>query len=380
MAASLGTPLLLCAGFALVVTLVLLPAQLSRAAEHGEPEYLQKLLVIGTALLALVTGVSALWHDPNGLLPLLAVVVQAALCCLWYLHVTAYLWDDQRSRRSAAQHAALFAVGWVLALGAGLWAGGGTIAGGLLTVLMVAALLPLVLAWVVLAAKCDTLCLRDGLLLAAAPLPLAAGCGLLALGHGGVPVALAFALSLLLLQLYLSSRSGQKDALTGAHTRTWFKANLVERLQDAEENPFVLLMIDLDNFKRINDTWGHLEGDNALVAAVAVLRRSLRRTDLIARFAGDEFLVLANVSNVMEGEIILKRMDTQLSQYNMNSRKPYALGWSVGLVYCDRPREPDAVLAAADAQMYQRKKSREGQPTQRDGRAATRDTRPAQRA
>ena len=366
-------------GNPLVVTLALLPAQLNRAAEQGEPEYLQKLLVIGTALLAFATGVPALWHDPIGLLPLLTVVVQAALCCLWYLYLAAYLWDDQRARRNAARHAALFAVVWVLVLGAGLLAGKGALSAWLLPVLTGAALVPLLLGWVVLAAKGETLCLRDGLLLAAAPLPLAAGCGLLALGHGEVPVGLSFALSLLLLQLYLSSRSGQKDALTGAHTRAWFKANLVERLRDAEENPFVLLMIDLDHFKRINDTWGHLEGDNALVAAVAVLRRSLRRTDLIARFAGDEFLVLATVRNALEGEIILKRMDAYLCQYNMSSNKPYALGWSVGLVYCDRPREPDAVLSAADAQMYQRKKSREEQPTG-DGRIAARDTRPAQRA
>lgn len=371
----LQNPIFLSAGIAFLVTLALLPAHISRPAAPEEPEHHLKLLLGGTLLQAALSAAMAtpaLALVPTALPPVLTLALQAAMNGLWYLYLTACLWGEQRAWRSALWHMAVYGALWAIALAVGLVGDGLNGAAVLLPALGWATLLPLILGWALLLAKHDAQHPKDNLLLALAPLPLAAGSVELATAHLGIPVQLLFSLSLLVLLLYLTNHSGQKDALTGAYTRAWFKSNLAERIKSAGENPFVLLMLDLDHFKRINDTWGHLEGDNALVATVAVLRRSLRNSDLIARFAGDEFLVLASVGNANGGDIILKRMADQLGQYNMGSNKPYALSWSVGMIYCDRPQEADVLLGLADEQMYRRKKAKEkNEPAQLRASART---------
>jgi diguanylate cyclase (GGDEF)-like protein len=84
------------------------------------------------------------------------------------------------------------------------------------------------------------------------------------------------------------------DALTGVHSRRWLDQALprvVQRHQFAGD-PFALAVVDVDHFKRVNDTFGHPAGDSVLAAVAATLRDKLRPTDLIARFGGEEFVLL----------------------------------------------------------------------------------------
>jgi PleD family two-component response regulator len=85
------------------------------------------------------------------------------------------------------------------------------------------------------------------------------------------------------------------DELTGVDNRRGFLIHGEQLLNVARRSgqPVAIVFVDLDRFKQINDTFGHAEGDRALVATAAVLRRSLRETDIVARIGGDEFVALA---------------------------------------------------------------------------------------
>jgi GGDEF domain-containing protein len=89
-------------------------------------------------------------------------------------------------------------------------------------------------------------------------------------------------------------RQATTDPLTGLKNRIVFQNSLEEMIHVAERQgtPLAVLLIDIDHFKHINDTWGHLEGDRALRAVATALTEHVREQDIVARFGGEEFAVL----------------------------------------------------------------------------------------
>ena len=85
----------------------------------------------------------------------------------------------------------------------------------------------------------------------------------------------------------------RKDSLTGLYTRRAFEEKVIDKFQDNSSQNVIhaFMMIDIDNFKDINDEFGHLSGDQALIEATKIIRRNLRNQDIVARFGGDEFVV-----------------------------------------------------------------------------------------
>lgn len=85
----------------------------------------------------------------------------------------------------------------------------------------------------------------------------------------------------------------EQDALTGLATRSYFIKCAKGLLRSARHgnSAFCILMIDIDHFKRINDSWGHMQGDIVLKEVASTLRRALREVDVIGRFGGEEFIV-----------------------------------------------------------------------------------------
>jgi diguanylate cyclase (GGDEF)-like protein/PAS domain S-box-containing protein len=148
------------------------------------------------------------------------------------------------------------------------------------------------------------------------------------------------------------------DSLTGLFNRRGFEAIAAQQLKSAEHSTksSFLFYFDMNDFKAINDTWGHAAGDDALIKMGEVLRMTFRETDVIARMGGDEFVALAlNCGEVTNA--VLTRLRTELSQQNARNSLAgldYELSTGVGIARFtpDSPRSLEALLAIADRELY----------------------------
>jgi diguanylate cyclase (GGDEF)-like protein len=116
-------------------------------------------------------------------------------------------------------------------------------------------------------------------------------------------------------------------------------------------------MIDLDGFKRINDCFGHAQGDEALSETANVLRRCLHANDFIARYAGDEFVVIADIHRPEDATTLCSRIEESFESYNRESGKQWRLCASMGTAICDPGslQCPGKLIEEADKKMYQDK-------------------------
>lgn len=150
------------------------------------------------------------------------------------------------------------------------------------------------------------------------------------------------------------------DDLTGLNNRRGFLALAEQQIKFARRNnrELVLLFVDMDDFKQINDKHGHQAGDIALQRAARVLRATFRDSDIIARLGGDEFVVLA--ADTGTSASIVERLRRALVERNESEEYPYTLSFSVGAARFD-PEEPPSIqelLRMADAMLYEQKRSR----------------------
>ncbi len=149
------------------------------------------------------------------------------------------------------------------------------------------------------------------------------------------------------------------DDLTGLNNRRGFLALAEYHMKFAYRTgkPFLVAFIDLDDMKKINDTFGHQEGNRALVDASNVVRDSFRQSDILARLGGDEFAVLVADAAENSIETVINRVQHKLDFFNASPRRRYRLSFSMGIV----PGNPaqrshlEQLLEQADALMYQKK-------------------------
>ena len=152
------------------------------------------------------------------------------------------------------------------------------------------------------------------------------------------------------------------DDLTGLYNRRGFLSLGQSHLRLAQRGcrRFVLLYADLDGLKDINDTFGHREGDVALIKAADILRATFRNSDVVARLGGDEFVVLAVEAASDTDQQLLNRLQQQLDQFNRDSRLPYDLSMSAGVAGYEFtcPLTLEEMLAQADQALYAKKRGR----------------------
>ncbi|HUR00451.1 MAG TPA: diguanylate cyclase [Gemmatimonadaceae bacterium] len=152
------------------------------------------------------------------------------------------------------------------------------------------------------------------------------------------------------------------DELTGLPNRRGFITLSEQALKLAMrmERDVLMIFIDVDRLKLINDTWGHLAGDRALIDTARVLRESLREADLVARLGGDEFVAMMTVDSDQTADLIRSRIESRIEIHNAESERGYALSLSVGAIR--RKAEGTMVgdlLAQADSALYEQKRGRE---------------------
>jgi diguanylate cyclase (GGDEF)-like protein/PAS domain S-box-containing protein len=150
------------------------------------------------------------------------------------------------------------------------------------------------------------------------------------------------------------------DELTGLYNRRGFLTLAQQQLKMANraKRRMLLLFADFDDLKRVNDTFGHVKGDQALIEIANVLRESFRESDIIARIAGDEFVVLATEISGTSAETIATRLQENLEVRNARRARLYKLSLSVGIAHYD-PEHPcsiDDLMAQADTVMYEHKR------------------------
>jgi diguanylate cyclase (GGDEF)-like protein len=152
------------------------------------------------------------------------------------------------------------------------------------------------------------------------------------------------------------------DDLTGLFNRRGFVALVEEQLKlaDRHQRDSLLLFADVDNLKRINDTFGHREGDRALMEIANVLDEVFRESDIKARVGGDEFAVFAVEAYPDSAEVITSRLQRSLEAHNSERERPCKCSLSVGIVPYD-PKHPcslDELLSRADTLMYRQKEEK----------------------
>ena len=173
--------------------------------------------------------------------------------------------------------------------------------------------------------------------------------------------ALRYAMERQRVQLELLNLS-MIDDLTGLNNRRGFLRLSEHHVKLAYRigKPFMIAFIDLDGLKQINDTYGHQEGNHALVDASNVLKDSFRQSDILARIGGDEFAALVADASEDSIEIVTDRIQDKLASVNAKPGRRYDLSCSVGIVAADitQPTGLEALLSQADALMYQQKRSK----------------------
>lgn len=154
-----------------------------------------------------------------------------------------------------------------------------------------------------------------------------------------------------------------RDALTGIYNRRGFYNHAVKAIEDCRnsDKSIVLFSVDMDGLKKINDTYGHHEGDNAIVSIAKALTEAAQNDEICARFGGDEFLVLGVCDDEHSDDYcceFTKRVEQRLEEHDKTSRSPYRVKISCGnaAVKCSTVEELDEFIKIADENMYREKR------------------------
>lgn len=144
------------------------------------------------------------------------------------------------------------------------------------------------------------------------------------------------------------------DELTGLMNRREINLRAPELINQAKRytHTIALLMIDIDHFKQINDTYGHLEGDRVLTALGLRLKTFGRQTDLIARFGGEEFIMLLPDTNANEASLFAERLHKLISEIEVNN---ISVTVSIGITMSDGSQNLEELTKQADTALYKAK-------------------------
>jgi diguanylate cyclase (GGDEF)-like protein/PAS domain S-box-containing protein len=153
------------------------------------------------------------------------------------------------------------------------------------------------------------------------------------------------------------------DDLTGLYNRRGFMTFAEHHIKAAarRKEHILLILIDLDGLKQINDAHGHVVGDQALIDTASVIKRTFRNSDVMARVSGDEFVILSTDANGNGTSSIRKRLNENVKLHNSKHQRPFVLSLSFGIVKYDAqsPVSIDRLMVKADQLMYEEKSKKD---------------------
>ncbi len=175
----------------------------------------------------------------------------------------------------------------------------------------------------------------------------------------GVSIMLSsLVLSIIIVYLNIQNRSLITDHLTDVYNRKGFDMHIREMMRGSiRGKAFSAIMLDYNHFKSINDSFGHDMGDKALKESANLLKGCIRRNDFIARYGGDEFIILLETDNKQELEAIVARINHAIDNHNQNLYQPYQMSFSIGYAVYDTSSKPSAeeFVHHLDQMMYKMK-------------------------
>jgi len=148
-----------------------------------------------------------------------------------------------------------------------------------------------------------------------------------------------------------------KDPLTALGNRRFFDDTFAKAIQLSRrrQQPCALLLLDLDNFKQLNDNYGHAMGDELLIIVADCMREALRQTDSLFRFGGDEFAVILADDDADSADLVARRLLKAINQHYKCLQ--YGVSASAGLAYLQLHQAAEQFFAAADRALYEAKSS-----------------------
>jgi diguanylate cyclase (GGDEF)-like protein len=156
-------------------------------------------------------------------------------------------------------------------------------------------------------------------------------------------------------------RLATRDLLTGVYNRNYFNETIVRDIERAKRygERLSCILIDVNDFKRINDTYGHLHGDGVLRACAEILRKSVRKSDFLCRYGGDEFVIVTPQPTCKANIPLLERIQENTRMWNSRyAALDYQLSFSIGCAVWEKGMDILQVLHEADQEMYKDKKKK----------------------
>ncbi|MFK5978493.1 MAG: GGDEF domain-containing protein [Rhizobiaceae bacterium] len=164
-------------------------------------------------------------------------------------------------------------------------------------------------------------------------------------------------------ELKESQKNEMRDALTNISNRRWFEKSLVKEMEEAKKNnaPMCLVLIDLDHFKRVNDTYGHVIGDQVLRFFGSLLTKCLKGNDTIARYGGEEFAVVLPRTKIDDAVTLIETVRAQLEAAKLSlTKSKKSIGTvtaSFGITLLCDSDDAETLVQRADYRLYEAKNS-----------------------
>ncbi|MBS2012125.1 MAG: diguanylate cyclase [Deltaproteobacteria bacterium] len=165
-------------------------------------------------------------------------------------------------------------------------------------------------------------------------------------------------------KLQFALENAAHDALTGLFNRRYFERRLREECAHARRHlrPFSLVMLDLDHFKLVNDTYGHDDGDRVLRHMADVIQAQLREDDVACRYGGEEFVLLLRATTGMAARVVANRLRSNLANRPIalgDKREPKHITFSAGVAAADERNgfNADDIVQRADQALYRAKRA-----------------------
>lgn len=147
-----------------------------------------------------------------------------------------------------------------------------------------------------------------------------------------------------------------QDKLTGVFNR-FYLDNVKANLKKSENTKYTAIMMDLNNFKSINDNFGHMTGDEALINAASIMREAVGASGSVIRYAGDEFVVVLNTSDINDAKKCIESINQKFDEFNKRPDSKYSLSASAGYDTVDLSTQTvDDLMNEIDSKMYENKK------------------------
>ena len=153
------------------------------------------------------------------------------------------------------------------------------------------------------------------------------------------------------------------DALTNLNNRRQFETRLSQEIAitKRQENPLCAMMLDIDFFKKVNDTYGHAAGDEVLRTVAGIIKQALRESDIPARYGGEEFAVLLPFTHLEEAKIVGERLRKAVEEASITinedteDEKQINVTISMGIAEFDKLESGEALFERADKALYEAK-------------------------